>query len=154
MKKIILVIIALFTIVAVNAQLSALLNPVSWSFSVKKISDKTYEIRLKANIESGWHLFSQEQPDDAIAIPTGISFNSNPLITVVGKTKEIGKLEKFKDKKLGISANQYSESVEFVQTIKLKANVNTNLSGEVEYQTCDDKKCLPPKKIPFSLAVK
>jgi thiol:disulfide interchange protein DsbD len=154
MKKIVSITLALFTVAIANAQLSAVLNPVSWNFSVKKVSDKTYEIRMKANIESGWHLFSQTQPDDAIAIPTGISFNSNPLITVVGKTKEIGKLEKFKDKKLGISANQYSESVEFVQTIKLKANINTNISGEVEYQTCDDKKCLPPKKIPFSLAVK
>jgi thiol:disulfide interchange protein DsbD len=154
MKKIVSIIFALFSVVVVNAQLNALLNPVSWSFSVKKITDKTYEVRLKANIESGWHLFSQNQPDDAIAIPTGINFNNNPLITVLGKAKEVGKLEKYKDKKLGISANQYSESVEFVQTIKLKANVNTNISGEVEYQTCDDKKCLPPKKVPFNLAVK
>jgi len=130
------------------------LNPVTWNFSVKKVSDKTYDVYLKANIESGWHLFSQTQPDDAIGIPTDIIFNSNPLINVVGKPKEIGKMEKYKDQKLGISANQYSESVEFVQRIKLKANVNTNISGEVEYQTCDDKKCLPPKKIPFTIAVK
>lgn len=154
MKKIISITLALFIVFIANAQLNAILNPVTWSFSVKKIAEKTYEVRLIANIQPGWHLFSQDQPDDAIAIPTGISFNSNPLISVVGKTKEIGKLEKYKDKKLGLSANQYSESVEFIQTIKLKANVNTQISGEVEYQTCDDKKCLPPKKIPFSLAVK
>ena len=58
-----------------------------------------------------------------------------------------------KDVKLGISANQYSNFVEFVQKIKLKANVKTNFSGSVEYQTCDDKKCLPPKTVNFSIAI-
>ena len=138
----------------ISSLVNAQLNPVSWNFSVKKITDKTYEVHLNASMQSGWHLFSQTQPEDAIGIPTGISFNPNPLVTIVGKAKEIGKLEKFKDLKLGLSANQYSGAVNFVQTIKLKTKVKTNISGEVEYQTCDDKKCLPPKKIPFNLAVK
>lgn len=150
MKKIFAFSLILFLAQTVSAQL----NPVSWSFSVKKISDKNYEVHLKANMQSGWHLFSQTQPEDPIGIPTSISFNLNPLISVVGKPKEIGKLEKFKDPKLGLAANQYSGSVNFVQKIKLKSNVKTNISGEVEFQTCDDKKCLPPKKIPFNLAVK
>ena len=63
-------------------------------------------------------------------------------------------MELMKDVKLGISANQYSNSVDFVQKIKLKANVKTNFSGSVEYQTCDDKKCLPPKTVNFSVAIK
>jgi thiol:disulfide interchange protein DsbD len=73
---------------------------------------------------------------------------------VAGQMKEIGKLEKYKDSKLGLSANQYSGTVSFVQTIKLKTGIKTMVSGEVEYQTCDDKKCLPPKKVPFNLAIK
>jgi hypothetical protein len=132
----------------------AQLNPVSWSFNAKKIADKTYEVRLTANMQSGWHLYSQNQPDDAIAIPTDIKFNSNPLLNFDGKTKEVGKMEKFKDEKLGVAANQYSQQVEFVQVVKLKTNAKTNISGTVEYQTCDDKKCLPPKKVNFSLAVR
>ena len=145
----------LFTLIfLITGWVNAQLNPVSWNFSVKKTADKTYDVYLNASMESGWHVFSQTQPEDAIGVPTGIRFNPNPLIIVVGKVKEIGKLEKFKDKKLGLSANQYSGAVNFVQTIKLKTKVKTNISGEVEYQTCDDKKCLPPKKIPFNLVVK
>ena len=49
----------------------AQLNPVSWSFTSKKITDKTYEVHLTATMQSGWHLYSQVQPEDAIAIPTG-----------------------------------------------------------------------------------
>ena len=54
-------------------------------------------------------------------------------------------MEEMKDAALGVSANQYSNTVDFIQKIKLKANVKTNFTGNVEYQTCDDKKCLPPK---------
>jgi thiol:disulfide interchange protein DsbD len=41
-----------------------------------------------------------------------------------------------------------------VQKIKLKANVKTNFKGNVEYQTCDDKKCLPPKTVNFDVTIK
>ncbi len=129
-------------------------NPVSWSFSTKKINDKVYEVHLLANIQPGWHLYSQNQPQDAIAIPTSFNFSKNPLLNFDGKVKEIGKLEKVKDDKLGIAANQYSQKVDFVQLVKVKGAAKTNITGKLEYQTCDDKKCLPPKSLNFSVALK
>ena len=131
----------------------AQLNPVSWTFTAKKIADKTYEVHIKATIQSGWHLYSQTQPEDAIVNPTTFTLNNNPLLIVDGKIKETGTVEKFHDAKLNISANQYSNTVDFVQKIKLKAKAKTNFSGNVEYQTCDDKKCLPPKTVNFSIAI-
>ena len=130
---------------------SAQTDPVKWSFASKKIADKTYEVHLTATMQSGWHLYSQVQPEDAIAIPTGFTINNNPLLTLEGKIKEVGKMEKFHDKKLEVSANQYSGKVNFVQVVKLKANAKTNFTGSVEYQTCDDKKCLPPRTVNFSV---
>lgn len=129
-------------------------NPVTWTFSANKTADKTYEVHMTATIQPGWHLYSQAQPDDAIAIPTGITLNKNPLATFDGKIREVGKLEKFHDAKLDISANQYSGKVDFVQVVKLKANAKTNISGSVEFQTCNDEKCLPPKTVNFTIAVK
>ena len=70
-----------------------------------------------------------------------------------GKIRELGKIEKFHDARLKVSANQYSTMVDFVQLVKLKAKVKTNITGSVEYQTCDDKKCLPPKTVNFSVAI-
>lgn len=128
-------------------------NPVQWTYTAKKIADKTYEVHLTANIQSNWHLYSQTQPEDAITIPTEVLFSKNPLVTFDGKVKEVGKMELFKDEKLKISANQYSNKVDFVQLVKLKANVKTNIVGTVEYQTCDDKKCLPAKKVDFKIAL-
>ena len=150
MKKITILIVIFFVAVAGNAQL----NPVTWSFSAVKLSDKMYEVHMKATIQPGWHLYSQNQPKDAIAIPTAFTFNPNPLLSRDGKVKELGKLEVMNDKELGVSANQYSLTVDFVQKVKLKSGVKTNLTGNVEYQTCDDKKCLPPKTVNFSIAIK
>ncbi|OQY92846.1 MAG: hypothetical protein B6D37_13175 [Sphingobacteriales bacterium UTBCD1] len=151
MKKIFIIIAAF--IFAGQAQ-SQIPDPVSWNFSSKKTGDKTFEIRLTASIQSGWHLYSQVQPQDAIAIPTGIKFNANPLVVMDKKVKEVGKMEKFHDEKLQLSANQYSNKVDFVQVVRLKASAKTNVSGSVEFQTCDDKKCLPPKTVNFSIALK
>ena len=71
-----------------------------------------------------------------------------------GKIKEMGKLEKFTDQELGVSANQYSKMVVFSQKVKLKGKAKSNVAGNVTFQTCDDKKCLPPKTINFSIALK
>ncbi|MFN8244387.1 MAG: protein-disulfide reductase DsbD family protein [Ferruginibacter sp.] len=151
MKKLAFLLMLFFAAVTTQAQMLA---PVKWTFSSKKIDAKNYEVHIVANIQQGWHLYSQTQPADAVSIPTAISFSANPMITLDGKVKEIGKMELFRDKKLNISANQYSGQVEFVQKIKLKTPVKTNMSGTVEFQTCDDKKCLPPQKVPFTVAIK
>jgi len=149
MKKWLLTIALAFEFYLLHAQ-----SPVSWSFNSKKISEKTYEVHLVANIQSGWHLYSQDQPSDAIAIPTSVSINNNPLLKLDGKVREVGNMEKFTDKNLGISAHQYSNKVDFVQVVKVKSNARTNVSGSVEFQTCDDKKCLPPKTVNFDIALK
>jgi thiol:disulfide interchange protein DsbD len=128
-------------------------NPVTWSFTSKKVGDKLYEIHMKASIQQKWHLYSQTQPADAIAIPTAFTVTRNPLFTPDGKIKEVGKMEVMRDKTLGVSAHQYSNSVTFVQKIKLKTNARTNFTGTVEYQVCDDEKCLPPKKVNFNVAI-
>jgi len=148
-KKLLIIAIVFLAAVTGHAQL----NPVSWTFTAKKISDKTYELHITASMQSGWHLFSQTQPDDAIAEPTKITFNKNPLLTLDGKIKEEGKMEKFHDAKLDLSANQYSSNVDFVQTVKLKANAKTKVGGTVRFQTCNDERCLPSKNITFSIAL-
>jgi hypothetical protein len=148
MKKVFVFIFTLFPVLSLFAQAQ---NPVSWSYSSKKISDKEYEVRLTATMQKGWHVYSQQQPSEAIAIPTSFSFNKNPLLQMDGKVKEQGKLEKFKDPALDVAAYQYSDKVVFVQRVKLKGKVKTNVTGKLEFQACTDEKCLPPKKIDFSI---
>jgi len=150
MKKFLLILLSLFTVGLLSAQG---LNPVNWSFNSKKISDNVYEIQMIATIQQGWHVYSQSQPKDAIAQPTTVVFNKNPLLQLDGKLKEAGNLEKFKDKDLDISANQYSNKVVFSQRVKVKGKAKTNVTGKLTYQTCNDEKCLPAKTINLSIAL-
>jgi thiol:disulfide interchange protein DsbD len=151
MKKLFLSLTIAFSSLAAMAQVA---NPVSWTFTSKKVSDNVYDVQMVATIQNGWHLYSQMQPKDAIAIPTSFSFNKNPLVLLDGKVKETGKLEKFIDNDLGVSANQYSKIVVFSQRVKLAGKAKSNVGGNVTFQTCDDKKCLPPKTVNFNIALK
>lgn len=124
---------------------------VKWDYSVKKISDKKYEVRMVATIQPGWHLYSQTQSADAIALPTKISFAKNPLITVSGAAKEVGKVTDAFDKATQSRSRFYSNKVEFVQIVTLKSNIKTSIVGDVEFMVCDDRQCLPPDKSKFTV---
>jgi hypothetical protein len=73
------------------------------------------------------------------------------LVQLKGKIKEVGKMEKYKEKTLDIEQWQYSDKVDFVQTVVLKNNVKINVSGSISYQTYNDHECLPPRTEKFSV---
>jgi hypothetical protein len=112
------------------------LHPIVWQYGAKKIAERTYEVHLTAQLEAGWHAYSQQQPKDAVAQPT-----------------KMGALEKWKDAASGIMANQYANKVDFIQVVRLKANVRTNVSGSLTYQVCTDEMCLPPRTETFSISL-
>ena len=126
---------------------------VNWSFSSKKIGEKTYEVHMTAIPDKGWHIYSQEQPSEAIAQPTAIKFTKNPIVLIEGLTKEVGEKEKYEDKTAGIIQYQYAK-VDFVQSVKLKAEAKTTLTGTITYQACTDEMCLPPKTVSFGFKTK
>ena len=128
-------------------------NPVSWSFTAKKTADMTYEIHLTATIERGWHIYSQSTPDGGPSA-TAISFSKNPLLIMSGDVKEIGKLEEHNEPIFGVDVKQYSDKVDFVQTVKIKGNAKTAINGSVDFMVCNNKQCLPPKTMEFSVPLK
>jgi hypothetical protein len=146
--------IVTFLLLLSNFLFAQIQNPVSWTATSKKINDKTYEVHLTANIDNGWHIYSQTTPEGG-PIPTSINFTKNPLLTVEGKAKEVGKLEKHVEPLFGnIDVKQFSNKVDFVQLVKLKAPVKTSVNVAVEFMVCNDKQCLPPKTEKFSIALK
>jgi len=129
-------------------------SPVHWAYGKKKIGIDTYEIHLRATVDGGWHIYSQQQPDNAVAQPTSFKFNTTNQIILVGKTKELGKLEHFEDPTSGIGASQYSGSVDFVQVIRIKDPAVSIITGTLTYQTCNDHMCLQPEDVKFSVPIK
>jgi DsbC/DsbD-like thiol-disulfide interchange protein len=148
MKKIALGLFWMLFALAVNAQIS---NPVKWTYTAKKIADKTYELHLTATIDGNWHLYAQDAGEGPE--PTTISFTSNPLISFEGKVMEVGKQEKSYDKNFNSVLKYYARQVDFVQKVKVKSSVATVVKGTVMYMVCNDRQCLPPKEVPFSINI-
>ncbi len=148
MKKILLGFFSMMFVVALHAQIS---NPVKWTYTAKKIADKTYELHITATIDGNWHLYAQDAgigPE-----PTVVNFTANPLITLYGKVKEIGKLEKSFDKNFNSVLKYYGKKVDFVQKIKVRSSIATVVKGSVYFMVCNDRQCLPPRDVPFSINV-
>lgn len=131
-----------------NAQIN---NPVLWSYSAKKIADKTYELHITATLTDNWHLYAQDAGEGPE--PTSFKFTPNPLISFDGKVKEVGKMEKSYDKNFNSVLKYYNNKVDFVQKVKVKSAVATVVKGTVNFMVCNDRKCLPPKDVPFSISV-
>ena len=68
-----------------------------------------------------------------------------------GNVKESGKLEERYEPLFGVNVKQFSDKVVFIQTVVLKVNAKTALNGTVEFMACNDKECLPPKTVKFSV---
>lgn len=124
---------------------------VKWKYEAVKKTGWQYEILLTATIEKGWHLYSQKQSADAIALPTTIRIGNNPFIQLKGSAKESGKLFDQLDAATRTRARYYADQVVFAQLVELKKPVKTALTGEIEFMVCDDKQCLPPATVNFSL---
>ncbi|MFL9484771.1 protein-disulfide reductase DsbD domain-containing protein [Chitinophagaceae bacterium LWZ2-11] len=147
MKKFLLVSLLSVVGFAVQAQIK---DPVIWKYEAKKKAAGVYELTITATVESPWHIYSQNTGKGG-PVATAFTYKANPLVTLDGKTKENGKLEKVFDKSFNTNVLYYSNTVTFVQTVKVKGGVKTNVSGVVEYMVCDDEQCLPPTKKPFDI---
>ncbi|GGB19755.1 protein-disulfide reductase DsbD domain-containing protein [Puia dinghuensis] len=149
MKKLQLIISGLAFCLAATAQS----NVVQFDYHAKKISDKVYEIHILAKMNDGWHIYSKDQPKQAISQPTRITFNSSPLYALKGPIKENGDKKKYEDKVADIVQYQYGGQVEFVQTLTLKATVKSTITGHITYQACTDEQCQTPQTIPFEVSI-
>jgi thiol:disulfide interchange protein DsbD len=127
-------------------------NPVKWSYTAKKLATGKYEVHMTATVEKGWHIYSQTTPEGG-PVPTQFTFTKNPLLTISGPVKELGKLETHFEKLFDVNVKQFSDKVDFVQIVTVKGTVKTNLTGKVEYMLCDEKQCLPPASQSFSIAL-
>ena len=131
---------------------SQIKNPVKWSFTSKKISGNTFEVNLTATVDPSWHIYSQTTPDGG-PVATTVSFTKNPLVTLDGAVKEIGKLEQKHEELFGVNVKQFSDKVVFVQTVRLKAKAKTAVNGTIEFMTCNNRECLPPATQKFSVVL-
>ena len=125
---------------------------VTWQFSAKHTGAAQYELHLTATVESPWHIYSPSSIADA-AFPTRIHFNKSALVIISGPVKEQGKMINKYEEVYDGTVKYFEGTVDFIQTVKVKPEVKTIVSGTVEYMVCKEDKCLPPRKVPFTINI-
>ena len=124
-------------------------NPVTWKAHYQKISATEGDIVIEAQIQKNWHTYSQ-RPTEAGPIPTSFTFAASASYQTVGETIESDAHEEFVpafDAKIFVFTNK----AEFHQKVKLLGKAGSTIKFTVEYMTCNDMMCLPPKTLELSV---
>ena len=120
-------------------------DPLKWSTSVEKVSDTDYILVSKAVIEEGWHLYSQNVPEDGPIATTFTFETTKESFSLVGKTTEEEGLT-IDDPVFEMKIKFFEITANFQQKIKTNSEIST-VNGVVEFMVCNDTKCLPPTEI-------
>ncbi len=128
----------------ISASMSAqMYNPVKWSASVEKISDKEYILKAQAVIQSGWHLYGQYIEEGGPS-PTAFRFKTDKKnFELIGKTTE-EKGHETVDKIFDMKIKYFEDKAVFTQKIKFTSDDISSIKAEVDFMVCDDSNCLPP----------
>jgi DsbC/DsbD-like thiol-disulfide interchange protein len=146
MKKSFLILIGLLIAFGATAQIE---SPVKWSYAAKRISSTEAVVFLRATIQDGWHIYSQDVKDGG-PIKTSFTFDPSKDYLPVGKTTEPTPISKY-ETVFSMNVGYFEKTVTFQQKIKLKSPDVSVIKGKLEYMTCNDKKCLPPEDLDFAV---
>ncbi len=116
-------------------------NPVHWQFSVKKMDNDLYRFEAKATLDAGYHIWAQDPGGDGSLIPT--SFTAEAVQGGwVGDWKENAQPKTQKLEFIEGAIRWHEKNITFFRDFKGKHG--DKIKGAVQYQTCNDKMCLPP----------
>ena len=148
MKRAVVLTMAILGSLSLHAQI---LKPVKWSYAAKKLNNQEAIVMLKATIEEGWHIYSQ-QVEAGGPVATLFTFQPAKVYQLIGPTNEPKPIMKYEDA-FGMNVKFFEESVVFQQRVKLH-NSDVTVKGKLEYMVCNDHQCLPPEEVEFSIQVK
>ena len=148
MKKIFILFFTLISVIS-SAQIY---DPVNWEFSQKQISDTEIELKFKATIEEGWHLYSQHIGDDG-PVPTEFTFTTDGGYELIDGVTEGEPIEEF-DPNFDMILKYFGNEAIFTQIVQVSSAEDFNLDGNVYFMVCDEAQCLPPEEVEFSFEIK
>jgi thiol:disulfide interchange protein DsbD len=150
MLRRVLYITAIFLFLNINLT-GQIYDPVSWDFIYERTGDKTYELVFTASVEKGSHIYSMDVPEGG-PIPTSFSFNESSGFSLDGKTYEVTKPEELFDEAFGFKIKSFSDKAEFRQKVTSE-NASFTVTGVVNFMSCNNTTCSPPKDVEFSIKI-
>jgi thiol:disulfide interchange protein DsbD len=136
----------------IHTATAQIFNPVSWSTSVVDNNDGTFDLQMKAEIEKGWHLYSQSLPSDDGPIATEFAFKESSDYELIDKVIEPKAITEY-DPNFDMDLNYFKESVVFTQKVKSLNPGELKAIAEVYFMVCDEEKCLPPEYVDLEFTI-
>ncbi len=134
------------------ASMAQIMDPVKWTFQVKDLNENESELVFTAQLDEGWHLYSQHTDPNG---PIGISFEFTPSkdYALKGKVSEPKPHEEF-DKDFNCTVRSFSGRVVFRQKIERLSAKDFKVKGTYSYQLCNNGSCIAPEDRDFTFNVK
>jgi cytochrome c biogenesis protein CcdA/thioredoxin-related protein len=133
--------------------ISQVFDPVKWTFKSKEVTGKKVDLIFEASIESGWHLYGLNIPDNG-PIATSIVFTDTSGFKLKGKTVSVNDPQIKYDAVFGVDLELFSNKAIFKQQIEKITKEDLVVKGYVEFMSCDDQRCLPPREVEFEFFFK
>ena len=116
-------------------------EPVVWTTDIEKTTDTEYVLIFRAVMQPKWHLYSQNLPKDG-PLPTEFVFEgADTAFELLGKTEESKTVTAF-DPIFEMDLSWFEGEATFRQKIRLLQPELGTVSGEINFQACDDKICI------------
>ena len=116
-------------------------EPVQWTTQLNRISETRVALEFKASIAEKWHLYSLEEFEDG-PLPTEFVFTYDTLkLMPVGPTTS-GKPKVEFDQIFEIDLPFFDTEATFKQQFEVLDATASEISGEINYQACDDRVCI------------
>lgn len=144
MKKTLLTLLAVFSALAMSAQ-------ITFTPSIKQTAPDEVTISFSGTIASGWHVYSPTENNG----PTPATFNVDKIqgAKLVGGLKANKPATKKYEDMFEAEVSYYEHSVTFSQKLKL-TDKTYSIEGYFEFGACNDESCMPPTAVEFKYSGK
>jgi DsbC/DsbD-like thiol-disulfide interchange protein len=152
MKKILLILLVALG----NTIWAQDIKPLTYSAKVEKTNYGSTDVVISFKIDKGWHIFTHNPGGDDMIIPTNIVAeitNADGTHDVIEITDRMANQKPKTTTMQGIGTINYFEGdLEFRATL-YKPNPK-KVSVKLNFQTCNDKMCLPPTETSLNIDLK
>lgn len=117
------------------------LNPVSWKYSIQKVSDHEVDLLFTASIDKSWHLYAIDFPEGG-PIRLSVVFNQSSSYELVDGIVEVTPAKTQYDEIFEMKVQYFEGKAILKQRVKITNPKAFIISGELEYQTCREGECV------------
>lgn len=136
MRKLLVTLLAIFSLSAVNAQSTA-----TWQYEQKDNGNGTIDLIFKADVAVPWYMYNTKLIENG-PLPTTFDFKNIKGFEPIGKLRDLGKPKTKMDEAFGLQVSVFEKKASFVQTIRRTTKDAFKVEGLLTYQTCNGGECL------------